>query len=305
MAARRFLSTHPRWVAQFGDPFRPLESDCTVVQFEQPLSDAELRRAAGLIADRPDVELYVHGRAARDLDFLGYFPFLKRLHVALWELENTDGFASVAGLEMLVFSTTKKTLPLGFLAGLPRLRELFLAGHKKDLGVVSGLTGLTALGLSGVTLPDLSLLLPLTRLRDLRILMGATTNLALLAALPALEELFLMRITRLEDLGVLAEVRGLVKLRLDWMRNVTALPSLAGLTRLDEVILDTMKGLSDLAPVAAAPNLRRLTITNMPQLSAESFATLVGHPTLAELWAYTGKSGVNAAVKRMLPAVSR
>ena len=52
--------------------------------------------------------------------------------------------------------------------------------------------------------------------------------------------------------------RAWTTLRLDWMRNVTSLPSLAGLARLDNVTLDTMKGLADLSPlVTAAPALRR------------------------------------------------
>jgi hypothetical protein len=80
-----------------------------------------------------------------------------------------------------------------------------------------------------------------------------------------------MRITKLFDLGVLSDLLSLKTLRLDWMRNVTSLPSFAWLARLDNVELDTMKGLTDLSPVAAAPALRRLCVTGMPQLTAESF----------------------------------
>jgi internalin A len=305
MATRRFLSTHPQFVARFGDPFRPLEADCKLIQFSQPLTHAQLRAANELIADRPEVQLYVYGQASRDLDFLGFFPNLKRLDVSLYYLENIDGFASVGGLELLVFGKTKKTLPLGFLAAMTRLDTLFLEGHRKELAVVGGLTGLTSLGLRGITLPDLSLLMPLTRLRDLRLLMGSTNNLALLPALPALEDLFLMRLTGLEDVGVVADLKGLTTLRLDWMRNVTTLPSFAGLTRLEELNLDTMKGLTDLAPAAAAPNLRRLKIQTMPQLTAESFRCFVGHPTLKEMFAYTGRNPVNAAVKAMFPGIAR
>lgn len=304
MASRRFLSTHPQFVAQFGDPFRPLEADCKVIQFSQPLTYDQLRAANSLIEDRPDVQLYVYGLASRDLDFLGFFPGLKRLDVSLYELENIDGFASVGELELLVFGKTRATFPLGFLAKMGHLETLFLQGHKKELAVVGGLTGVASLGLSGITLPNLSLLTPLTKLRELRLLLGSTTNLGLLAALPALEDLFLMRITGLENLSVLADLTGLTTMRLDWMRNVTTLPSFAPLTRLEEVNLDTMKGLTDLAPVAAAPSLRRLFITTMPQLTAEAFAPFVGHPTLEEVRAYTGRSRVNDAVKRLLPGIA-
>jgi hypothetical protein len=167
---------------------------------------------------------------------------------------------------------------------LPQLRKVFLAGHKKDLHAICRRDELTSLGLSGITLPDLSVLLPLTRLQKLSILLGGTTNLDLLPRLPCLEDLFLMRITKLFDLGVLADLTGLKTLRLDWMRNVKSLPSLAGLVRLDNVELDTMKGLTDLSPLAAAPALRRLVVAAMPQLNAESFRCFIGHPRLEELW---------------------
>lgn len=47
------------------DPFRPLDPECKTVKFDQPLTPAELEQAAGLIAQRPDVELSVRqfGRA--------------------------------------------------------------------------------------------------------------------------------------------------------------------------------------------------------------------------------------------------
>ena len=293
-------------VARFGDPLRPLEGECKVVQFCEPLLDDDLSRAGELLRERADVELYVYGRAARDLGFLRHFQGLSRLHLSLYELEDIAGFAYVAdGLEELNFGSTKKTFPLGFLGEMPRLESLFLVGHNKDIAVVGKLAGLHSLGLSGITLADLSLLLPLERLRKLSLLLGGTRDLRLLSSLPALEELFLMRITKLADLGVLGELATLRKLRLDWLRNVTTLPSLAGLARLDDVTLDTMKGLASLEAVAAAPALRRLSVANMPLLTAASFGCLLGHPRLDELFAYVGKEAVNAEVKRMFPVIAR
>ncbi len=53
---RRFLSNDPLIIESLGDPFRPLEPECKVVQFDQPLTPAQLRKAATLIADGPDVQ---------------------------------------------------------------------------------------------------------------------------------------------------------------------------------------------------------------------------------------------------------
>jgi hypothetical protein len=66
-----------------------------------------------------------------------------------------------------------------------------------------------------------------------------------------------------------------------------------------------MKGLIDLSPLAAAPALRRLSISAMPQLTVESFRCFLRHPRLQELWAYTGRSRVNDAVKQMFPGIAR
>ena len=275
-------------------------------QFSQPLTEDQLRKAGDLVTDRPDARLYVYGMASRDLSFLRYFPNLRRLHLALYELDDISGFSYLrAGLEELTFGETKKIFSLRFVETMPNLKKLFLVRHKKDLHVIGGLDGLTDLGLSGITLPDLSVVLPLERLRKLNILLGGTTNLGMLRRLPELEDLFLMRITRLADLGVLKDLANLKTLRLDWMRNVTSLPSFSGLKQLDDVRLDTMKGLTDLSSVAAAPALRRLHIVNMPQLTAACFCCLLHHSRLEELWAYTGKSGVNDEIKRMFPGIAR
>jgi internalin A len=291
---------------QFGDPFRPLEPECKVVQFNTALTPEELKEAGTLISDRPDVQLYVYGRPSRNLDFLYYFPRLRSLHLALFLLEDISGFSHVQGsLEKLTFGDTKKTFSLRFMDALTHLKELFLVGHKKDLTSIQSLVRLHRLGLSGITLHDLSVLLPLKKLRALSIFMGGTTHLELLSEFSELEDLFFMRITKLSDLGVLADLHSLKTLRLDWMRNVTSLPSFSRLSRLTSVTLDTMKGLTDLSPIAAAPALQRLVVQSMPQLSAKDFCCFAGHPQLRELWAYIGKSRANEEIKRMFPGIAR
>jgi hypothetical protein len=302
---RRFLTNDPGVIDRFGDPFEALEPDCRVIQFDEPLTEAQLERAGRLIEDRPEIELYVYGRVWRDLGFLRYFKGLKRFHLALYEVDDIGGFVHVPGLTELTFGETRKKFSLRFVEALPHLKLLFLVGHKTDLPCIRDLAGLENLGLSGVTLPDLSLLLSFAGLRKLQLFFGGTRNLAELAQLPGLEDLSLMRITKLSDLGILADLAGLKRLQLIWMRNVTSLPSLHRNERLEDVTLETMKGLTDLAPIAAAPALRRLVVAEMPQLTVESFRGFVGHPRLEELWADTGRRSLNAEVRQLLPLVVR
>ena len=304
MVGRRFLGSAGSVIEAIR--FAPLEPDCKVVQFDRPLAPAELEKAAALMRGRPGVELYVYGNASRDLDFLRYFEDVRRLNLHLYELEDISGLSHLKGrLEELNFGNTRRNFSLRFLESLPSLTKLFLVGHKKDIGVVQSLHGLSSLGLSGITLPDLTVVEPLAHLRDFQLFLGGTRNILGLRRLPQLENLFMMRITKMSDLSVLQELKSLKTLRLDWMRNVTSIPSFAALSQLEKVELDTMKGLTDLSPIAAAPALRRLSISAMPQLDAESFRCFVGHPCLAELYGYTGKKSTNDAIKRMFPGIAR
>src|SRR5437667_5846899 len=111
---RRFLTTDRGVFERFGDPFTtPLEPHCQVIQFDEKLSPAQLEQAARLVADRPDVELYVYDRLWRDLSFLRYFPNLQRLHIALYDLDNIAGLFHLAGgLRQLNFGETRKKFSL-------------------------------------------------------------------------------------------------------------------------------------------------------------------------------------------------
>jgi hypothetical protein len=292
--------------ARLGDPFRPLEPECRVVQFSKPLSQGELRRAGEIMAGRPDVVLRVFQRKAADLQFLRHFPGLARLQLEIFELESLEGLDHAAPtLELFFFGKTKKRFSVGFLKRMPRLKDLHLGGHTKDLATLGELACLTAVSLRGITLADLSLLLPLQDLSDLSLRLGSTHDLGLLPKFRRLRRLDLMRLTGLADLAMLSELEGLELLTLDWLRNVTGLPSFALLKRLRHVSLDTMKGLTSLEPVAAAPALEYLQVVGTPQLKPGHFACLVGHPTLKTLDAAPGGWKAYHEIKRMLPGVAR
>jgi hypothetical protein len=275
------------------------------VQFSAPQSETSLREMARLMRDRPDVELYVFG-GVKDLEFLKHFESLRRFHLAVWDLEDVGGFAYLGtDFESLVFSKTKKRFSLRFLGMLPGLRSLFLQAHFKDFDVVSGLTGLRSLGLSGIPLGDLSMLVPLQELTDVFVGFSKTRDLWALRDLPKLRDLRILRITELAAVDVLRDLVGLTSVELSWLRNIERLPNLSRLAALQSVTLDTMKGLREIAGIAAAPALRRLAVAATPGLTADSFRCFLGHPTLRELWGYTGRARENAEIKRLFPGIAR
>lgn len=302
---RRSIDECLRDPALNGEAFRPLGPECHTVQFNQPHDDVEMQAIASLFVGRPDVTLYVYG-GVRDLEFLRFFPMLRSLQLAVWDIADISGYRHLSGdFRSLIFPATKQRFSLRFLERLTGLRDLFLQGQTKDFAVVSTLTRLEGLGLHGARLSDLAPLLPLRGLRTLRLGFGKTCDLALLPRFETLETFALMRIAQLADVDVLADATSLKAIDLDWLGRVTRLPDLSRLTRLEEVRLDTMKGLTDIAGAAAAPALRTLTVGATPGLGPESFRPFVGHPALRELSAYVGRSRDNEAIAQMFPGIAQ
>jgi hypothetical protein len=285
---------------------RPLDPRCRTVQFSRALSDTDYRTLADWLVDYPAVTLRAYGSydgSITDLDFLRFFPKLRGFEAdALYHsLASLDGLNYLpVDLRYLGLGQTKKRLSLAPLARFAALRRLFLEGQTKDLDVVGQLHTLTSLTLRSITLPDLSLLLPLTRLRALDLKLGGTRNLALLPQVGALQYLELWQVRGLHDLSPVADIPTLEYMFLQALKQVTALPSFANCTRLTRLHLDTMKGLVDLSPLLTAKALTQLTIY-MPQLQPADLAALAAHPSLRQLSVALGSQRKNDEVARLLP----
>lgn len=280
----------------------PLAPDETAFRVRDRLTDDEYRHIADLLRSRPDAWLDLSDRSP-DLEHLHHFSGLRRLQITNLRLESWVGIRHLAhSLEHLhMGDTTLKPVSIAPIGELSRLTALGLIGPVKEAHVLARLTAVTDLFLRSVTLPDLAVLLSMTRIRSLYLGLGGTAELGLLPELAALEELELWRIRGLRDLSVLGSLSRLRKLSLQAMKAITSLPSLAGCGQLRRVALDTMKGITDLAPVAAAPRLEELLLIDMPQLSPNDLAPLVGHPTLRRgVWGL-GSFRKNAAAHDLLP----
>src|SRR5262249_23589319 len=163
------------------------------------LSDNDFSRLAAWLERYPEMWLRVYGsNEIRDLEFLRFFPFLRRFAAdALWDgLTSLDGLRHLpVELQQLAIGGTRRKLDLGVLARFTGLESLSLERQTKNVTVVSSLTSLEELVLRSITLPDLSLLLPLKRLQSLAIKLGGTNDLALLPGVGRLSylELWLVR----------------------------------------------------------------------------------------------------------------
>jgi len=283
----------------------PLDKRCQVVQFDSPLTENDHKRLAEFLRANPKVPLRIYGHYSTplpNLAFLKHYTFLAGFQLDVYGLESTDGIEQLpASLEHFGFGQTKsKGFSLDFLRQFTRLKELYLESHMKGIQVISSLSSLDRLTLRSITLPDLTLLLPLKNLWSLDIKLGGTKDLRLLPKVGGLKYLELWMIKGLQDVESIAEVATLQNLFLQALKNVTTLPSFRTLRCLRRVTLDTMKGVTDLSPVAAAPLLEELFVVGANQLQPEHFEAFLGHPSLKCATIGLGSSRKNEQVKKLL-----
>jgi hypothetical protein len=268
------------------DQLRPLEPDVTLVQFSQGLTDDEYAAVAALLEDRPDVTLRAYGgygRTIRDLDWLRFFPHIRRISIdSLWGvLESIDGLRHLSDdLVELGMGNLKPPLDVQLLTRFRRLRYLGLVGPVRHAEDIAAFTELESLLLRSVTIPDLAPLLRMRRLRRLDIKLGGTRDLRLLPDVGAVDELEIWRVSGLDDLTSIGETVTLRKLFLQALPQVRSLPDLSRLTALREITLHGMRGITNLGPLASAPALETLSLVEMTQLEPDDLRPLVGHPTL-------------------------
>lgn len=287
----RLLLEAPRWSRDL--PRRPRK--LKAIQFASMPPEHELEQIGEFIKRHPQVSIRAYGGydgSIRDTEFLRFFSAARHVAVdALYKLESLDGLRFLNDdLESLVLGRTRRRLSIESLARFKNLRQLYLEGLDKGIEVVSELRELRSLTLRSITLPNLELLLPLTKLRSLDIKLGGTTNLSPLSEMKQIEYLELWMIRGFSDLS---EIAGLPRLRylfLQALKQVNELPDLSQCERLERINLETMKGLTDLRPLRTAPALTDLSMYDMPHLRWEHVEVLKDHPTLKGLAIGTGSA---------------
>jgi internalin A len=280
----------------------PLGEEISVVQFSEPLSDPDLGRVAEFMKDYPDVNLRAYFRGAGpDLDWLRHFSGHRNVSVDAFDVGSFDGLGHLPeSLQSLALGRTRKRLSLRVLERFTQLETLHVEGHTKDIDVLSQLRTLENLTLRSVTLPDLSILLPLRRLWSLDLKLGGTTDLRLLSEIGSLKYLELWMIRGLDDISSISDLPNLRFLFMQSLRRVTAIPDLSGCDRLRRIHLETMKGINDLSPLAAAPALEQLLLFDMGHLRLEDIEPLRDHKTLQSAGMGLGSIKRNRAAAEML-----
>ncbi len=299
------MAPSPDSIRNFNGPLRegdlsPLGPRCREVLLTSPLEDRDYRRLGALIAEQPRVLLRVVSPQITDLEFLRFFPALRRLHFDLFGLRSSDGLQHLSpDLTYLGWGPTRSgRLTMKVLSRFVRLQHLNLETQQRDLAVLGELRQLRQLSLRSVRIDDLSILLPLRKLRRLQFLLGGSLDLAPLAAMKQIESLALLRVRGLADLSPIAEMTGLQELSLHDLPKVASLPPMSRLARLRCVEIQNLKALVDLSPLAEAPALEELRLFAMRHSNREALAPLLARPNLRQGLFLLGTDAKNADARR-------
>jgi hypothetical protein len=285
---------------------RPFNARNGVVQFQSMMTDPDFRRLAEWLRAYPHLRLRAYGSydgSIASLEFLQHFPFVHRFAAdALYHsLQSLDGLRHLPDdLDELTIGWTKNKLDLSVLRRFTDLKTLYLEGQTKGIEVLSELRRLEDLTLRSITLPDLTLLLPLDNLLALDLKLGGTRDLGLLPRVGKLRYLELWMVKGLTDISAIGHLPNLRYLFLQALRRVEALPDLRQALDLRRVHLETMKGIRDLGPLATAPALEELLLVDMGHLQPEDLRVLAGLPKLKAVTAGLGSLKKNHAAEALL-----
>lgn len=259
----------------------PMSTPRGTIQASTLPDKSDRRVLAEWLERHPHVDFRVFDMELHDLEFLVDFPALKRVWVDGLSLTSLDGLRhSPDDVEMIRFGFSRRRLDLQALSRFTELRSLYLEKHTKNIEVISGFEQLEELTLRSVTVSDLSLLVPMQRLRALELKLGGTKDLRLLSSLGSLEYFEAWMVKGLTDLSSVAEVPTLRFLFLQALSKVERLPDLGGNSALVRAHLEGLKGLTSVDEVVSAPNLRDVVLLGLPNIAPEALAPFGAHPAL-------------------------
>ncbi len=257
----------------------------------------ELRRFS---ADRLDGEV-------RTLEALSELPHLESLSIGMRQLDSLDALRHVAPqlFELAIGATKTKRVPLAPLARFASLRSLHVEGITKDIDVIAALSTLHRVSLRSISASVGTLLAPLPELRDLWIGLGDKHALEPLRGHPSLRRIELWPARGLDDIGFLADVPALHELRLEALSRVDALPLMPTASALRHIVLTSMKDFTNVASFARLPHLEAFALWGIHKVAPSDLASLLESATLREVSVQLRSRRDEAQFERMRAAAGK
>lgn len=297
-ALRAAIAADGKVIVQFGEHFdaAPLLADLDALAADCGAAleirfygyhfspfDAAILRALPHVAN---LSLDCH-TSAINLECLGDLRQLRQLQLGVYEMQEHDILAleNLRALEYLSLGETRKAnVDLAPLRHWPQLAQLHTTGHVKNIAAITALPALAQLSLSQVKSKDeVDFISAMPALARLRFILGGRTSVAHVTA-PLLEELEVVRVRGLEDLGDIGRFPRLRRLAVEDQIKLQEVrlgsnPALAWL------VLRNCKTLARLPGLAALPALDnlgvQLTQLDIDALLADGLPATLTHLTLA------------------------
>ena len=314
-ALRAAIAADGKVIVQFGEHFAPeplladldaLAATCGAALeirffgYHFTPFDAAILRA---LPHAANLSLDCHTSAV-NLRHLGELRHLQRLQLGAYEMQEHDILAleNLRTLQYLSLGETRKAnIDLAPLRHWPRLAQLHTTGHVKNIAAITALPALTKLSLSQIKSKDaVDFISAMPALTRLRFILGGRTSIAHVTA-PLLEELEVVRVRGLEDLGDLGRFPRLRRLSVEDQIKLAEL-RLGENTALAWLVLRNCKTLERLAGIASLPALNHLAVyltqLDIDALLAGGLPAALKHLTLA-----TGKRKRDEEIEAQLAAL--
>ncbi len=215
------------------------------------------------------------GGQVTDISSIGTLKGLKSLNLSICtKLEDISPLATVKSLKSLNLKKCTRLSNVSPLSSLKRLETLNLSGCDvlTDVSDLAGLKALQHLDLSNcVKLANISGLRKLKGLRSLDISgCGELTDVSELSRLKDLRVLKLStlrdRPSKLEDISIVAKLKGLQHLELNYFKKRPDVSDLAGLKNLQRLFLSGCTALADISALSGLQKLQTLDLSGCPNL---------------------------------------
>lgn len=310
-ALRAAIAADGKVIVQFGEHFAPeplladldaLAATCGAALeirfygYHFTPFDAAILRA---LPHAANLSLDCHTSAV-NLETLGELRHLQRLQLGAYEMQE-HGILALENLRTLEYlslgETRKANIDLAPLRHWPRLAQLHTTGHVKNIAAITALPALKQLSLSQIKSKDaVDFISAMPALTRLRFVLGGRASIAHVTA-PLLEELEVVRVRGLEDLGDLGRFPRLRCLSVEDQIKVKELR--LSNPALECLILRNCKTLERLAGIAALPQLGKLAVY-LTQLDIDALLAAGMPPALKQLSFSTGQKKRDDAIRARL-----
>jgi hypothetical protein len=280
-----------------------------------------------LLTIRPDITVRIHGYYAQvcDLSFLAELTNVQSLSIdGILESRNVEYISRLSKLSKLTLDindlkafdflnsindnlieldigrTNSKKPDLKVLERFRCLEFLALRGQNKNIEVLSTLSSLNEISLSGTTVGNFKFLHKLNKLDSLNLDLIKSSDFDSVNTLN-IKSLSVSEIRGLEDLSFISGFPHLQSISLDCLNKVEKIPSLSSEHSLRRVFIDNMKKLSDIKGLYACVHLEDFIFRNSTTpLSARDFIPIIHLGSLKYAAIGTGSVKKNDEIDRLL-----